>query len=297
MKDKQKFISSVIVSLLAGFIYYMFGQDINQNFEASVKTILSTNEIDEHLKQDFMSFNLISKSNVKNKNSKFYLKKKNTIELRVKGVSIDGEEMFSDLVVRTQARLKRSIPDKEVNFSAELEQLMKDQNGSLPSRQFKIEKRANNSGNVVADTKESKTSVNFLHKSNEDELGNGFEYNYIVKGKNNSQSKKNKEISDYTPLSKEYNTCNGYQYNSDYNEKSNEFNPVKVEYKTKVIRSNGQKISVIIPVVKVNVNKVDIKIENDMEEDNDMRDIDIDVEVNFDTEAPEADTDSDQDTM
>lgn len=297
MKDKQKFISSVIVSLLAGFIYYMFGQDINKNFDTSVKTIVISNEIDEHLKQDSKSFSLLSRSNVKNKNSKFYLKKKNTTEIRVKGEAIDGEEMFSDLVVRTQARLKRSVPDKEVNFSAELEQLMKDENCSLPSRQFKIEKRTDKSGNVVADSKESRTSVNFLHKSIEDELGNGFEYNYIFKGKNNSQSKKNKKISGYTPVPNDYNNYNGYQYNSDDSGNSNECNRVQVEYKTRVIWSNGQKISVVIPVVKVKVNKVDIDSENDREESNDIIDLDIDVEVNFDNEAPEADTDSDQDTM
>lgn len=57
MKDKSRFLSSVIVSLLAGFIYYLFGLNISDNVERSIKAVLSSNDTEEYMTQDFMPLN------------------------------------------------------------------------------------------------------------------------------------------------------------------------------------------------------------------------------------------------
>lgn len=179
MKDKQKFISSVIVSLLAGFIYYQFGEDIQTKFQSSVKAVLSYNESEQYLPADCQPFNSLTKnfnSKESKKKKKFFVKK-NTIEFKSKEKTISGDELLSDYVSR-QASFKRPVADKNNDFSAELDQLRKNDAGKQ-SQKLKATKDEFKS--PIADTKGFKSANNLLHKNAvEFNLGNGFEYNYII---------------------------------------------------------------------------------------------------------------------
>ncbi len=77
MKDKSRFVSSVIVSLLAGFIYYQFGHGIEENLQSSIKAVLSPNDMEQYLSPDCQPFNTITnKSDAKlnKKKSKYFIK-------------------------------------------------------------------------------------------------------------------------------------------------------------------------------------------------------------------------------
>lgn len=175
MKDKSRYISSVIVSLLAGFIYYQFGQDINADLQNSLKASFSSNEIDEYLQPNCSSFESFGKvSGIKK--TKFYLKKKNTIEFKTSSKNIPGDELFSEFV---QAKFQKAIPDKNADFTAELQHLIKGDESINQSKQFKIEKRTSEQGEV-ADLKSLNSATKLIHKNFELEFGNGFEYNYII---------------------------------------------------------------------------------------------------------------------
>jgi hypothetical protein len=204
MKDKQRFISSVIVSLLAGFIYYQFGQDIQKDVESSIKAVISSNDL-EYISPDCGPFTSITKKSFKDatkKKSKFYIKKNNTVEFKTKNVTIPADDLFADYVSH-QANQRRPVADKNIDFTAELKDLIKnDGSGSdpKPGRELRINKNTGN-GKEVADTKSLNSMNNLLHKNAvEFDLGNGFEYNIIIDGnssqpKNSLKGKKNKSQS------------------------------------------------------------------------------------------------------
>lgn len=119
--EKPGILSSVIVSLLAGFIYYQFGNDLQVTLEKSYKAVLSYS--DSEIFGPFNSLSLSSADEIsdnksgKNKKSGFYFKKRNT------EILLDDE--YSVLLNKNQAKLQRSLPDKNIDFTSELNNLIK----------------------------------------------------------------------------------------------------------------------------------------------------------------------------
>ncbi|MBK8553523.1 MAG: hypothetical protein IPL53_21650 [Ignavibacteria bacterium] len=272
MKDKSRFVSSVIVSLLAGFIYYMFGQDINENVQSSIKAALSSNEMEEqYLSSDYFPVKSISDNSViksKKKNSKFYIKKRNTIEFQNNGITVPGEELFSDFVKNNQAKFDRPVPDKDTDFTAELNELIKTDRSKSRLKPLKeLSDLLKNKNDEVADTKRferrsEKMNKNFeqsqiktynnYRKGDAEYKGNGFEYNYVT-GNNSSQSNSN---------------SNGINYTAPGNEKKTDCKNYKVEYKRKTKIINGKRTEIITPKVHINnndENEININVDNDNE--------------------------------
>lgn len=287
MKDKSRFISSVIVSLLAGFIYFLSGQEIKQDLKSSIQAVFSENELEVELPRDCESFTSIlqkSGQSIQKNKSKFYVSKKNTIEFRKGSVIIPGEKLVSGMI---QARLKKSTPDKNLNFSAELEQLIKKDLANVPGKEFKIE----NSSEVVS-TEDLKSKLNWIDKDMDltrkvFELrefmkynkGKGFEYNYIVE--DNCPQGYNE---------KDYNRGNNnvyYQSNSNTNENTYTDCQRKCACNQENVKYNSNstnKIKVVIPKFKSNVTGEEVETPV------------IEVKTFIDeVEAPETDCDYDED--
>ncbi len=251
MKDKSRFISSVIVSLLAGFIYYQFGQDINEDFQNSIKAVISSNDVEQYFPTDCQPFNSLVKKTDKNLKlrSKFFLKKKNTIEFKVKNETIPGDELFSEIVANNQAKFQRAVPDKNIDFTAELEHLIKNDLSKTESKQSK-ELKINKSGNVsngIADVNNLKSGSSLIHKNFENSesnlgteiyTGNGFEYNYMVNG----------NVYRYKYYYPEKTTAKTYE------QKKTECRQFRMEYKKKTIIINGNKEKILIPKIQVKQN-------------------------------------------
>lgn len=250
MKDKSRFISSVIVSLLAGFIYYQFGEDIKQDIQISFKAVLSSNDTEIYFPLEPQPFDCtIKKSGSKSnkKKSKFYLKKKNTIEIKTKGTVVPGDELLSNFIIQNQARIQKATPDKNIDFTAELQNLASsDLNKSKQrqSKEIKGNKSVSNSNleaslNNSSKSKESnKIHFNFEESQRKYKqkysVGKGFEYNYVIE-----------ENSSVTP--KKVNKKGSYNKSTNYEGMNSELKEIKVEVKTNV--KNGKKLKVITPKV------------------------------------------------
>lgn len=270
MKDKSRYISSVIVSLLAGFICFMFGQDIDNNVRSSIKTVLSSNDFnnmdEQYLSTDCFSFNSVSKksdSKINKKKSKFYIKKRNTIEFKDKDVTIPGEELFSNYISNNQAKFSKPVADKNLDFTSELNNLIKGDISKYSTKPGREVRNKRSPGIEVADSKGMKSSLNLLHKNAvEFDLGNGFEYNYVTEENSpapvkNLKEKKNKPQSYKSDI--HYNTGNSYNSNSSCNSnnqtETKECTGYKVEYKNNTGYIEKVKIKIIAPKVKVRIEK------------------------------------------
>lgn len=241
MKDKQRFISSVIVSLIAGFIYYQFGQDIQQNFERSINAVLSSNDTDQYLPEDCEPFNSVTKNSgikVKNKKPKFYSNKRNTKELILKDV-IPTNESLSGTISNKQASIQRAVPDKNIDFTAELKSLIIiNESNSFP-KQGKVNKSMSKSDIEIADTKEFRSKTNLIHKDRSDlNSGKGFEYNFMMnENLSGIKIKKNVSKSNYD-CRKKIEVINGMEYELKYKTFNNNKNNIQIvvpKHKTKVI--------------------------------------------------------------
>jgi len=116
MKDKSRFLSSVIVSLLAGFIYLLAGENIPVNIKSSVKAILSNNGPDQYLTTECFPFYELTKNSESEKiktNSRFYLNKNDI-----------GKSELSEVVSFNQVRFIIPTPDKKIDFTSELQKLI-----------------------------------------------------------------------------------------------------------------------------------------------------------------------------
>lgn len=257
MKDKSRLLSSVIVSLMAGFIYYQFGDNLQEKFQ-SFRAVLSSNDMELYMPQECESFNsLVAKSDSKSKTkkSKFYIKKnyKNTIEFKNKNVSVPGEELVADFIANNQARFDRPQPSKKIDFTAELENLAKNdflkesQSNNLES---KLSTGPRKPGEEIADMKATRPNGIIVIKSFDkrkgsekvvQNIGYGFEYNYVTEG-NLSQIKSNSGNSK-TELKKEI-TVN----KSDC---ENKCTKTDTETRTRVI--NGKKVKIVAPEIENNI--------------------------------------------
>ena len=181
MKDRSKFISSVIVSLFAGFIYYFIGPDINENVSKSIKAVFSSNESEQYFSSECFSL-ITDKSNTKSARSKNKnYKKGNPVRKDNSYPYLPGEEIFSGIENTSQAM--RPSPDRNVDFTAELEKLTKSNKQVRelkPGREFKIERRNSNENQVADNNSKTGNFQNLKVKYYEDNYrGNGFEYNFI----------------------------------------------------------------------------------------------------------------------
>jgi len=251
MKDRSRLLSSVIVSLLAGFIYYQFGEDIQIKLNKSLKAVISYNDNEIYGPEHCQSFsNSVKKSDVKlNKKSKFYIKKKNTIEFKKNDVTIPGDEVLSGIISRTQANVRKPTPDKNLDFSAELNNLIKSTSNKKEDKDFKVDWKINKNNGTVADNKSSKSNVimiikglgNSVKESKFDKnTGYGFEYNYTIKNENG-----------------EFNTENTCKSNSSKTSSNCEHNCNKEEVEIKT----EKKVKVILPKIEFKVNDEDVEID------------------------------------
>ncbi|MEO8666024.1 MAG: hypothetical protein ABI462_11045 [Ignavibacteria bacterium] len=241
MKDKSRFISSVIVSLLAGFIYYQFGHGIEDKLQSSIKAVLSSNENDmeQYLSPDCQPFtSIIAKSDAKlnKKRSKYFIKKRNFIEFKTGNETIPGDELFSSYIAQKQAKVQKTAADKNLDFTAELELLIKKDNSKTDlhqSKGFKIDKRTGE--NVVADSREFSYRPERIQKNFEIRAGTygyGFEYNYIII----EQNKKSKIEKKTTGKTTSRNTSESYiPFRSYETYKNNE----SYKYQMKIIYPQG----------------------------------------------------------
>lgn len=180
MKDKSRIISSVIVSLLAGFIYLLSGNDIPVNIQSSVKAVLSSNEPDMYLTAECFPFYEISNKSdrkVSINNSSFYLKRNKT-----------GDKQYSEINSGDQAKFVRPLPDKNIDFTSELNKLINSETNDVYA------KNIDHSGNStilscnefqIADAERNFKRNDRVHKQNIEfnlkyDDGNGFVYNYLT---------------------------------------------------------------------------------------------------------------------
>ncbi len=145
MKDKSRLVSSVIVSLLAGFIYYQFGNDITQNIDKSVKAIInfSDNEFPEcsDLQKSDESINSFpnktethsgntSKSLLRNNEADDFISgtdSENQVNLK-QSLSLVGNPEIS-VMNNVQSQTKQTLPDNNNETNADIENIIKNSLG------------------------------------------------------------------------------------------------------------------------------------------------------------------------
>lgn len=187
IKDRSRITSSIIISFLAGFICYQFGEDIQQKIESSVKAISSNSNLEMYGPEYCESFNsIVNKSDSKTKKTKsgFYLKHRNNKENKVSEVT--SSENFISEILKIQARTQKAIPDKNVDFSQELNKLIDKNSNNKLNEKFNSEFKTNVNSNVVADNNCNTDKIiiniqiaepNGISNIDINKNGNGFEYN------------------------------------------------------------------------------------------------------------------------
>ena len=195
MKDKSRFLSSVIVSLLAGFIYLIAGENLPVNIQSSVRAILSSNAPDMYLTTECFPFYEISKNSapkISKNNSKFYINDNESEDLQ-----------YSGLISGDQATFVRPLPDKNIDFASELNKLINV--GKEDCDRTDIDKIVSSEGNnilscnefQIADAernfkREERINKQSIESILEYDEGNGFKLNYI--SGNSSEKSENCEI-------------------------------------------------------------------------------------------------------
>ena len=168
--NRYRFTSSVIISLLAGFIYYQFGEDISHKLDFSMRAIPVESNSDFTESVMFEPFSsLIKKSDnkiIKSRSGNFKRLKINNSDFS------KSENLISEIKVK-QANIQKPIPDKNIDFTAELD-ILRDKN----SKYSKINNLNSNKLKVIAeeDCKLNKVKVKIFTDENS-ENGYGFEYN------------------------------------------------------------------------------------------------------------------------
>lgn len=148
--EKSGILSSVIVSLLAGFIYYQFGNDIQVTLERSYKAALSYS--DSEIFGPFYSQSLYSQ--IRNSDKKNQIKVRSGFFIKKNGIAdVEDVKKYSSLTNKNQAKFQRSVPDMNIDFTTELNNLIKkNQQTEMPE----IKRNKNPEMNI------SETEVQFL---------------------------------------------------------------------------------------------------------------------------------------
>lgn len=256
MKDKSRFLSSVIVSLLAGFIYYILGQNVSDNVVSSVKAVLSSDFSEEYMPSDCITLNSdvnISGNKLSKKNS---FKKNRTFELKEIIITLPVESMFSDVGKNSQAKIQKPSPDRNVDFTTELNRLINKDRTEInikPGKENRIKKNLSNTDQETADLDfkvyRSKQLGKNIGRSqmkfyNKDYKGNGFEFNYVVSSVAKEPVKKTRPNTNSDKVKKE---CSEYNFNFEMNTSVK-----KVEKVDKV-----RKVRIIAPEIRIKINEED----------------------------------------
>ncbi|MBK9331983.1 MAG: hypothetical protein IPM96_06160 [Ignavibacteria bacterium] len=174
MKYKKNYLSSVIVSLLAGFIYYQFSTDLEKSFNK----VLSSNELEINVPLNgddaISNFNNPQKiSSVK----KIFRKSKNSFTPS----NAFTESGIIDNSKNNQARTKKPVPDINIDFTAELNNLLKKKDKSVEIRKSKSLNNTTADINTIQSFQRSVINKECFSASvNKDIVkGNGFEFNYV----------------------------------------------------------------------------------------------------------------------
>lgn len=175
--EKSGLISSVIVSLLAGFIYYQFGNDIQITLDRSVKAVLSYS--DSEVFGPFNSQSLSTqiknsdKKHQKNLKSGFYFKKQSNAD------NIEVSD-YSYMQKKSQAKIQIAVPDRNIDFTSELNNLIKkNQQPVVPelNRNKNTEKElSENGGNYLYELPIDKNEIIYFVENSEESVS-GFQYN------------------------------------------------------------------------------------------------------------------------
>ncbi|MBK8983096.1 MAG: hypothetical protein IPM38_12405 [Ignavibacteria bacterium] len=264
MKYKKNYLSSVIVSLLAGFIYYQFSTDLEKSFNE----VFTANELEINVPlngDDALSnFNNPQKiASVK----KIFRKSKG----RITPLNAFAESGISDYNKENQAKTKKPVPDKNVDFTAELNNLLKKKDKPVELRKSKSLNNTTADNNTTQRLQRSVINKECFSASvNKDIVnGNGFEYNYVynvnsklknkVKGKTKETGSKNSdlEIGTATQYSDENldsencivvisDECSDRQYQYSHKYKSKKEFKIKSKNNKKVYTNSNKNININI---------------------------------------------------
>jgi len=185
MKFKKNYLSSVIVSLLAGFIYYQFSSDLEKTFNK----VLSTNELEINvpLNGDDVISNFKNPQKISSGKKIFrkYISSNTSKNAFTESGIIDNSK-------NNQARTKKPVPDINVDFTAELNNLLKKKDKPVEIRKSKSLNNTTADNNTGQSFQRSVINKECFSASvNKDIVnGNGFEFNYVY---NKNLNLKNKE--------------------------------------------------------------------------------------------------------
>lgn len=188
MKYKKNYLSSVIVSLLAGFIYYYFALDLQK----SVNDVFSFQKMEINVpdnSEDNLANFYIPQEESKLNN--FFRKVKNKINRKNAFI----ESGITKAGLESQAKFQKPIPDKNIDFTSELNNLVNKKNSPSVLNEGKSLRHSDNESAEINSRRYIQRSVInkecFSASVNKDfKNGNGFEYNYLyqasAKNRNNS---------------------------------------------------------------------------------------------------------------
>lgn len=247
MKDKSKLLSSLIVSLLAGFIYYQVSDDFAVKFSSSVKAILISENAEMYGPFQMESYTSIVKKSTgikKKYKSKLYMKS----NINKKSVSDDASEELLISIVKSenQAKLRRPVADRNIDFTAELDKLTARNHKSLS--ELDEELRLKSVNKEFADRNEYNKVKMYIKKDkkNSGANGYGFEYNHINKESVKVKKKKN-EVNGFNESNKEMKEIKSfYEYKSSDNCAPGSHSKVNCN-KTKKYKNVKEKNEIIIP--------------------------------------------------
>jgi len=284
MKYKKNYLSSVIVSLLAGFIYYYFAVDLQK----SVNDVFSIQKMEINVpdnSEDNLANFYIPQD--KSKLNNFFRKVKNKIKRKNAFI----ESGITKAGLESQAKYQKPIPDKNIDFTFELNKLMKNKKSSTDLNGSNSAKDRNNeSAEINSSLKVQRTIINkecYSATVNKDfKNGNGFEYNYVyqtrVKNGKTSGGDVNLKLNNGTISVEENDGEATIELNEDVDESYSEEcdNSHYCEYsdsETKVNYTNKWKVNVKSYISNKNKNKDRVIIRNKNECNSDENEIFIEI--------------------
>ncbi|MBS1518214.1 MAG: hypothetical protein JSS91_09010 [Bacteroidetes bacterium] len=180
MNNKKNYISSVIVSLLAGFIYYQFGTNIQE----TVEKVFSSHE----LIMNVPSNNEFDPAGFKNPQKKKEVKALNKKTKLKNSPEIYFAESHSEVIFdENRAKYRKAVPDRKEDFTDELNKLIR--TGKIsPDLRNSIRRSSDNNSTADVNSSEMKIQKSVINKDcpsanviKDKYTGNGFEYNYFFK--------------------------------------------------------------------------------------------------------------------
>jgi hypothetical protein len=250
LKDRSKFISSLIVSLIAGFIYYQFGDaPVLQSFKA----LLSDNYKNEITisSQPFASVIRNDNEMPKYKSDKFYIQKKNIKPIEISSDDITGNQIIEFISNQTAISKKAradiqgylaSLINSEFESRSEREILTNLVSHPLPDLEKSIIHLRKIDGLEVS-------SLNDIPEFN-------FEY---IKDPVKNDDKKNSSYSYSYNYDYDYNYNYNYNYNYTYDNNNRDHNKtIKAEVKNKKekIKNKNKKSETLKLDIEVNIPEV-----------------------------------------